>query len=264
RGTPWAPRPGSRWSSCRRPRPRCRGAGSAGAPAAPPGALGCRRSPRPLGPYGSSSPGTRPGNNAPWSPGRRSSAHGRARRSPPAGGRRRARRRSRAALASSQDQAGDGGQPLGRLVPAPPSVERSEDAPVLGAARDKATLRREAAGVDVVAEPRRQAVAAALERGLSVDLPTIEGGAAAARTGRRRDEHRVVARGDRAQIVSVHPLGEESPRSPAVSTDAESFGGGGHHDLGARGVREHLVDVALDVDRRRPGPPAVARAYDAA
>src|SRR5262249_55216385 len=56
----------------------------------------------------------------------------------------------------------------------------------------------------------------------------------------------------------------ESPRSPAVSTDAESFGGGGHHDLGARGVREHLVDVALDVDRRRPGPPAVARAYDAA
>src|SRR5262249_32731807 len=146
-------------------------------------------------------------------------------RSRPAGSRPRARRRSRAALASSQDEAGDRGQPLGRLVPAPPSVERPEDAPVLGAARDEATLCPEAAGVDVVAEPRRQAVPAALERGLSVDLPTIKGGAAAARTGQRGDEHRVLTRGDRAQIVSVHPLGDELPRRPAVSTDAESFGG---------------------------------------
>ena len=56
----------------------------------------------------------------------------------------------------------------------------------------------------------------------------------------------------------------ERPDVAAVLAHPEALGGGDQHDVGARGMREDLVHVGLDVDRGHPGPAAVARARDTA
>src|SRR5207245_9709054 len=165
---------------------------------------------------------------------------------------------------SSQGDARDGRQPLGRDLPVRAAVERSEHASVLGAAYDESAGGGQAARVDVVAEPARQAVFAALERRVAVEPGAIDRGAAAARSRRGRDQYCVVAHCHRAQVVRVHAGGDESPGIATVPAHAEAIGRGDQNDLGAAGVGEDLVYVDLDVDRRRPGPTAVARARDAA
>ncbi|PYN22784.1 MAG: hypothetical protein DMD99_15960 [Candidatus Rokuibacteriota bacterium] len=57
---------------------------------------------------------------------------------------------------------------------------------------------------------------------------------------------------------------DELPGAAAVLAQTEAGGRGDQHDLGARRVCQDLVHVALDVERRRPGLAAVARARDTA
>jgi hypothetical protein len=62
----------------------------------------------------------------------------------------------------------------------------------------------------------------------------------------------------------MQTCGVECPGVAAVATDAEAFSARDEHDFRTARVREHLVNVLLDVDRRRPRHSAVARAHDTA
>src|SRR3989441_713028 len=171
-------------------------------------------------------------------------------------------RRSVRGLGQESD-AGDRRQALDQQLPMLARVDRPEDLAVRGAEDDDRAGRGQARRVDVVVEPLRKAVGAALEARPALEPLAVDRRASAVESRGRRDQHVLAGDGDRAHVVSVQAGACELPCIAAILADAEAFRSGDQDHLGARRVSEHLVDVRLDVHGRRPGRPAIARACDA-
>src|SRR4051794_14110403 len=136
------------------------------------------------------------------------------------------------------------GDPLRDLAPRGAVVLGDEQQPVRGAERDEPRRGVEPRAVDVVAEPVREALHAALELA-AVERRAVDGTPPAVRSDGGGDEHGVPRDRDAPAIGRVEAVGTYLPRVATIVALGETECARGED---APGDRQHPVNVRVDVD----------------
>src|SRR5436190_3491269 len=151
------------------------------------------------------------------------------------------------------------GDPLRDLAPRGAVVLGDEQQPVRGAERDETRRGVEPRAVDVVTEPVRETLHAAVELA-AVERRSVDGTPPAVRPDGGGDEDGVPRDRDAPAIGRVEAVGAHLPRVAAIVAHGETACA---RSEGAPGDRQHSVNVRVDVDRRFPPLTGVVRPDDA-